>query len=117
MLRSRWAIYRKSDGVVIGVVIGYSPKESMTKGVIEHSSADINTHKVDLITFDVIEGDFTHVPTSSEILSSLLSLRKQAYQEEADPLYMEWKYDQTPVSEQTWRDKVAEIKVRIPLIV
>ncbi|EMI4225311.1 hypothetical protein V6439_004530 [Vibrio parahaemolyticus] len=41
--------------------------------------------------------------------------RRAAYSKEADPLYMEWQYDQTPEKEQAWRDKVAEIKVRIPL--
>ncbi|MCG9685129.1 hypothetical protein L1D31_21645 [Vibrio sp. Isolate23] len=41
--------------------------------------------------------------------------RQKAYKEESDPLYMEWQYDQTPESEQAWRDKVVEIKARYPL--
>lgn len=41
--------------------------------------------------------------------------RRAAYVAESDPLYMEWQYDQTPESEQAWRDKVAEIKARHPL--
>ena len=41
--------------------------------------------------------------------------RLGAYKEESDPLYMEWQFDQTPESEQVWRDKVAEIKARYPL--
>ena len=40
--------------------------------------------------------------------------RTAAYREEADPLYIEWQYDQEPAQEQTWRDKVAEIKQRFP---
>lgn len=41
--------------------------------------------------------------------------RRVAYVAESDPLYMEWQYDNTPESEQAWRDKVAEIKARYPL--
>ncbi|WP_345861232.1 hypothetical protein [Shewanella algae] len=41
--------------------------------------------------------------------------RRVAYAAESDPLYMEWQYDNTPESEQAWRDKVAEIKARYPL--
>lgn len=41
--------------------------------------------------------------------------RKLAYQKEADPLYLEWQYDQTPEKEQIWRDKVEDIKHRFPL--
>ena len=40
--------------------------------------------------------------------------RHQAYREEADPLYLEWQYDQLPEQEQAWRAKVAEIKQRYP---
>jgi len=43
------------------------------------------------------------------------SNRRTAYLSESDPLYMEWQYDQTAKKEQTWRDKVAEIKARYPL--
>lgn len=40
--------------------------------------------------------------------------RAAAYREEADPLYIEWQYDQEPAQEQIWRDKVLEIKQRFP---
>lgn len=40
--------------------------------------------------------------------------RHAAYREEADPLYIEWQYDQEPAQEQIWRDKVLEIKQRFP---
>lgn len=40
--------------------------------------------------------------------------RTAAYREEADPLYIEWQYDQEPAQEQIWRDKVLEIKQRFP---
>ncbi|MCF2827065.1 MULTISPECIES: hypothetical protein [unclassified Pseudoalteromonas] len=43
------------------------------------------------------------------------NLRREAYKNESDPLYMEWQYDNTPESEQAWRDKVDEIKNRYPL--
>ncbi|MGI2137913.1 hypothetical protein [Shewanella baltica] len=48
-------------------------------------------------------------------LSQNIEKRKAAYREESDPLYMEWQYDQTPESEQHWRDKVVEIKQRYPV--
>jgi len=41
--------------------------------------------------------------------------RQTAYKLESDPLYMEWQFDQTEESEQAWRDKVSEIKLRHPL--
>lgn len=48
-------------------------------------------------------------------LSQNIEKRKAAYRAESDPLYMEWQYDQTPESEQHWRDKVVEIKLRYPV--
>lgn len=48
-------------------------------------------------------------------LAQNVAKRKAAYRQESDPLYMEWQYDQTPESEQVWRDKVAEIKQRYPI--
>lgn len=48
--------------------------------------------------------------------SQNVNIRKTAYKAESDPLYMEWQFDQTAESEQAWRDKVAEIKLRYPLI-
>ncbi|MGL4755185.1 MAG: hypothetical protein ACRCXB_22735 [Aeromonadaceae bacterium] len=52
---------------------------------------------------------------AAETLKEARSARSEAYRRESDPLYLEWKYDQTPDAEQIWRDKVAEIKVRFPL--
>ena len=49
-------------------------------------------------------------------LSQNLEKRQVAYKTESDPLYMEWQFDQTPESEQAWRDKVEEIKLRYPLV-
>ena len=40
--------------------------------------------------------------------------RQAAYRSEADPLFLEWQYDQKPKQEQAWRDKVQEIKERHP---
>lgn len=39
----------------------------------------------------------------------------RAYESESDPLFLEWQYDKTAVAEQTWRDKVTEIKLRYPV--
>lgn len=38
--------------------------------------------------------------------------RRYAYQQEADPLFFKWQRGDS--TEQAWRDKVAEIKARIP---
>ena len=53
--------------------------------------------------------------TQSQIIENMIAQRKTAYKSESDPLYMEWQFDQTAESEQAWRDKVAEIKLRYPL--
>ena len=45
----------------------------------------------------------------------LLARRRRRYETESDPLYLEWQYDKTQESEQVWRDKVAEIKLRYPV--
>lgn len=55
------------------------------------------------------------VAKSAQVLCDVYGKRKAAYVSESDPLYMEWQYDQTQESEQVWRDKVAEIKLRYPL--
>ena len=47
-------------------------------------------------------------------VSEVKSARQSAYKLESDSLYMEWKSDKTPESEQAWRDKLAEIKARYP---
>ena len=44
-----------------------------------------------------------------------LARRKRRYETESDPLFLEWQYDKTPESEQVWRDKVTEIKLRYPV--
>ena len=48
-------------------------------------------------------------------LSQNVVKRQVAYKSESDLLYMEWQFDHTPEAEQTWRNKVAEIKARYPL--
>lgn len=47
---------------------------------------------------------------------AVLSQRETAYKAESDPLYMEWQYDKTEAAEAKWRDKVADIKARFPLV-
>lgn len=44
-----------------------------------------------------------------------IAKRKAAYTKESDPLFLEWQYDKTPESEEAWRDKVAEIKLRFQI--
>ncbi|UKA26696.1 hypothetical protein IHC93_07575 [Photobacterium damselae subsp. damselae] len=52
---------------------------------------------------------------STAKIENIRFARKQAYDIESDPLYMEWQYDQTEEKQQIWRTKVAEIKARYPL--
>ncbi|HDQ4100720.1 TPA: hypothetical protein SL768_006069 [Pseudomonas aeruginosa] len=52
---------------------------------------------------------------AAQKLAEAQDARRAAYVVESDPLFLEWQYDQTPESEQAWRDKVAEIKARYPL--
>lgn len=81
-------------------------------------------------TYDDYDPDFmSGLGMSEETIASLtaqrdwdategqLVLRQRAYVAESDPLFLEWQYDKTPEAEQTWRDKVAEIKARYPVAI
>jgi hypothetical protein len=48
-------------------------------------------------------------------LEGVMLARRTLYLTEADPLFLEWQYDETPEKEKAWRDKVAEIKASYPL--
>jgi|SRR5450830_310980 hypothetical protein len=48
-------------------------------------------------------------------LENSIVARRTLYVTEADPLFLEWQYDETPEKEKAWRDKVAEIKALYPL--
>lgn len=50
-----------------------------------------------------------------ELTEGQLARRQRSYVAESDHLFLEWQYDKTPAAEQTWRDKVAEIKLRYPV--
>lgn len=50
-----------------------------------------------------------------ELTEGQLARRQRAYVAESDPLFLEWQYDKAAASEQAWRDKVAEIKLRYPV--
>ena len=50
-----------------------------------------------------------------ELTEGQLARRQRAYVAESDHLFLEWQYDKTPDAEQTWRDKVAEIKLLYPV--
>ncbi|NCE87584.1 hypothetical protein [Pseudomonas sp. Q1] len=52
---------------------------------------------------------------NSAKLDVVISARRTLYETEADPLFLEWQYDETPEKEKAWRDKVAEIKALYPL--
>lgn len=54
-------------------------------------------------------------PSGEELLEFVKRQRRESYQLESDPLYLEWQYDQTEESEKAWREKVEEIKERYPL--
>lgn len=48
-------------------------------------------------------------------LENSIAARRTLYMTDADPLFLEWQYDETPEKEKAWRDKVAEIKALYPL--
>ena len=48
-------------------------------------------------------------------MENSIAARRTLYVTEADPLFLEWQYDETPEKEKAWRDKVAEIKALYPL--
>ncbi|MGE1154956.1 hypothetical protein [Pseudomonas kitaguniensis] len=52
---------------------------------------------------------------NSARLEGVIAARRTFYMTEADPLFLEWQYDETPEKEKAWRDKVAEIKALYPL--
>ena len=47
-------------------------------------------------------------------LQTVIEQRSRAYKREADPLFIEFQFDQTQEAEQAWRAKVEEIKARYP---
>lgn len=51
----------------------------------------------------------------SATLERVIAARRTLYATDADPLFLEWQYDETPEKEKAWRDKVAEIKALYPL--
>lgn len=48
-------------------------------------------------------------------VEGVIAKRKAAYALESDHLFLEWQYDKTPASEQLWRNKVLDIKNRLPI--
>ncbi|MBA5961148.1 hypothetical protein GIB64_27320 [Pseudomonas lactis] len=52
---------------------------------------------------------------NAEKQEAVITARRTLYATQADPLFLEWQYDETPEKEKVWRDKVAEIKALYPL--
>ena len=50
-----------------------------------------------------------------DALRGAIASRRAAYVTESDPLYMEWRYDETDETQAYWMDKVRDIKLRYPL--
>ncbi|HAV1337884.1 hypothetical protein HJ001_23130 [Vibrio parahaemolyticus] len=73
---------------------------------------DVSREYLKEIGFDISEID--NIFNNAELVE-IKENRLSAYQNESDPLFLEWQYDNTPEKEQAWRDKVAEIKARYPL--
>lgn len=44
-----------------------------------------------------------------------LKLRKKAYTDHTDALFLEWQYDKTDASEKAWRDAVKAVKLKYPI--
>ena len=51
-----------------------------------------------------------------EAKAGMMEKRKEAYKTESDPLMFEWMFDKTAEKENAWREKVAEIKEKYPVI-
>jgi hypothetical protein len=86
----------------------------------EYWLADGSKHTITELGEELPEGALLEEPpkpepTFEERLASTTAQRAAAYKSESDPLYMEWQYDDTAEAKQKWRDKVAEIKKRLPL--
>lgn len=62
-----------------------------------------------------VSAETVNAAVTQQELADVQAKRQVAYREESDSLFLEWQYDQTPESEQLWRNKVAEIKARYPL--
>lgn len=60
-------------------------------------------------------GELIAEARDQQSLAVQVAARRAAYVAEADPLFLEWQYDETPEKEKAWRDKVAEIKALYPL--
>lgn len=82
---------------------------SLTIGGFAYVNYDLD-ELISLLGIEAVEAAI-----AAEALKEVHAARSEAYRRESDPLYLEWRYDQTPEAEQIWRDKVAEIKVRFPL--
>jgi len=86
----------------------------------EYWLSDGTKHTITELGEELPEGALLEEPPKPELtfeerLASTVAQREAAYKAESDPLYMEWQYDQTDKAEKKWRDKVAEIKERLPL--
>ena len=64
---------------------------------------------------EVLVDQLVNEAEDSAELERVISARRTLYMTAADPLFLEWQYDETPENEKAWRDKVAEIKALYPL--
>jgi hypothetical protein len=63
--------------------------------------------------YDTITNTFIEDVSFSK--EKALNIRKEAYKERSDPLFLEWQFDQTEESETIWRNEVAAIKAENPI--
>jgi len=82
---------------------------------LEHEGRVYDFWEADRLLEIGLPADVVQAAVTRQELEDVQALRQTAYRAESDPLFLEWQYDQTPESEQLWRDKVAEIKARYPL--
>lgn len=82
---------------------------------LEHNGQVYHAWEAERLLEIGLPADVVQVAVDQQKLDDVHALRQVAYRAESDPLFLEWQYDQTPESEQVWRDKVAEIKARYPL--
>lgn len=82
---------------------------------LEHGGLHYTDCSAEFLVVNGVPSDVVETALAAQQLAEAQTARRVAYVAESDPLFLEWQYDQTPESEQAWRDKVAEIKARYPL--
>ena len=91
-------------------MIEFNEDFRLQHGLSAGSIADVES----LMKYDGLTENQAKAVIESYQQTQVSNLRHEAYKREADALFIEWQFDQTPEAEQAWRAKVEEIKARYP---